>query len=430
LLLRSAIDSARLNELQGLRWLEAIAMEFRETFRMALRALRRNKLRTVLTMLGILIGIGAVICTVAIGEGGSSLIHDQLEGLGTNLVWIEAGGRNVNGVRTGNAQTKSLTIEDAMAIQNSIPLIANLAPHVDGPMQVVYGNQNWATHYRGIPPVYFEIRRWPIYIGAMFTDSDVEHMTNVCVLGYTLVETLFGADDPVGKTIRLQNQPFRVVGVMEPKGVSSTGFDQDDFIMIPYTTAMKKLKGIYWLDDIFASAVSTDAIEPAIDQVTRLLRQRHHLRPDEPDDFNIRHPEDTLKAQEEASHTFTLMLASIASVSLLVGGIGIMNIMLVSVTERTREIGVRMAVGATERDVRVQFLVEALVLSLLGGALGVIVGMAASAGVSKLLQWPAIITPLAIVVAAAFSAAIGIFFGYYPALKASQLDPIEALRAD
>ncbi len=405
-------------------------MEFRETYRMAFRALRRNKLRTVLTMLGILIGIGAVICTVAIGEGGSSLIHDQLEGLGTNLVWIEAGGRNVNGVRTGNAQTKSLTIEDAMAIQNSIPLIANVAPHVDGPMQVVYGNQNWATHYRGIPPVYFEIRRWPVYLGSMFTDSDVEHMTNVCVVGWTLVETLFGAEDPVGKTIRLQNQPFRVVGVMEPKGVSSTGFDQDDFIMIPYTTAMKKLKGIYWLDDIFASAVSTDAIEPAIDQVSRLLRQRHHLRPDEPDDFNIRHPEDTLKAQEEASHTFTLMLASIASVSLLVGGIGIMNIMLVSVTERTREIGVRMAVGATEQDVRVQFLVEALVLSLLGGAMGVIVGMAASAGVSKLLRWPAIITPAAIVVAAAFSAAIGIFFGYYPALKASQLDPIEALRAD
>ena len=317
-----------------------------------------------------------------------------------------------------------------MAIQNSIPLIANVAPHVDGPMQVVYGNQNWATHYRGIPPVYFEIRRWPVYLGAMFTDSDVEHMTNVCVVGWTLVETLFGAEDPVGKTIRLQNQPFRVVGVMEPKGVSSTGFDQDDFIMIPYTTAMKKLKGIYWLDDIFASAVSTDAIEPAIDQVSRLLRQRHHLRPDEPDDFNIRHPEDTLKAQEEASHTFTLMLASIASVSLLVGGIGIMNIMLVSVTERTREIGVRMAVGATEQDVRVQFLVEALVLSLLGGAMGVIVGMAASAGVSKLLRWPAIITPAAIVVAAAFSAAIGIFFGYYPALKASQLDPIEALRAD
>ena len=398
--------------------------------RMAFRALRRNKLRTALTMLGILIGIGAVICTVAIGEGGSSLVHDQLVGLGTNLVWIEAGGRNVNGVRTGNGGTKSLTVDDAMAIQQFVPLIPSVAPNVDGPMQVVYGNQNWSTHYRGVSPEYFEIRRWPAYMGSLFDSSDVEHMTNVCLLGRTVVDTLFGTDEPIGKTIRLQNQPFRVIGVMQPKGLTPTGFDQDDFVMIPYTTAMKKLKGIYWLDDIFASAVSTEAIDPAIDQVSRLLRQRHHLRPNEPDDFNIRHPEDTLKAQEEASHTFTLMLASIASVSLLVGGIGIMNIMLVSVTERTREIGVRMAVGATERDVRMQFLVEALVLSLLGGAIGVIAGMAASAGVSKLLRWPAIITPLAIVVAVVFSIVIGIFFGYYPALKASRLDPIEALRAE
>lgn len=264
----------------------------------------------------------------------------------------------------------------------------------------------------------------------MFTESDVEHMTNVCLLGRTVAENLFGVDDPIGKIIRLQNLPFRVIGVMEPKGLSTTGIDQDDFVIIPYTTAMKKLSGIYWLNDIFASAVSAEAIPPAIDQVVRLLRQRHHLRPDEPDDFNIRHPEDTLKAQEEASHTFTLMLASIASVSLLVGGIGIMNIMLVSVTERTREIGVRLAVGATEKDVRVQFLVEALVLSLLGGITGVIAGMLASVGVSKLLEWPAIITPRAIILAAGFSIAIGIFFGYYPALKASQLDPIEALRAE
>ena len=397
---------------------------------MAFLALRRNKMRTALTMLGILIGIGAVICTVAIGEGGSSLIHDQLVGLGTNLVWIEAGGRNINGVRTGNAETKSLTVDDARAIQEAIPQIAVVAPHVDGPMQVVYGNQNWATHYRGVPPQYFEIRRWPVTEGALFTESDVEHMTNVCLLGQSVADRLFGTEYPIGKILRLQNQPFRVVGVMEAKGLTPTGFDQDDFVMIPYTTAMKKLKGIYWLDDIFASAVSTEAIDPAIDQVTRLLRQRHHLRPDEPDDFNIRHPEDTLKAQEEASHTFTLMLASIASVSLLVGGIGIMNIMLVSVTERTREIGVRMAVGATERDVQMQFLVEALVLSLLGGAIGVMAGMAASAGVSRILRWPAIITPIAIVVAVVFSVVIGIFFGYYPALKASQLDPIEALRAD
>ena len=323
---------------QGQRKALRGSLPFGNTLQIAFRALNRNKMRAALTMLGITIGIGAVICTVAIGEGGSSLVQDQLVGLGTNLVWIEAGGRTINGVRTGNGATKSLTVDDAMAIQRTIPLIASVAPNVDGSMQVVYGNQNWSTHYRGVAPQYFEIRRWPAFMGALFTDADVEHMTNVCLLGRTLVDVLFGSADPVGKIIRLQNQPFRVIGVMQPKGLSTTGIDQDDFIIIPYTTAMKKLKGIYWLDDIFASAVSTDAIAPAIDQVTRLLRQRHHLRTEEPDDFNIRHPEDTLKAQEEASHTFTLMLASIASVSLLVGGIGIMNIMLVSVTERTRRL--------------------------------------------------------------------------------------------
>jgi putative ABC transport system permease protein len=405
-------------------------MEFRDTFRMAFRALARNKLRTTLTMLGIMIGIGAVICTVAIGEGGSSLVHEQLLGLGTNLVWIEAGGRNVNGVRTGNGATKSLTVDDAMAIERSVPLIASVAPTVDGPVQVVYGNQNWSTHYRGISPEYFEIRRWTVERGSLFTTSDVEHMNNICVLGRTVVDSLFGTDDPIGKTLRLKNQPFRVIGVMQPKGLATSGFDQDDFVNIPYTTAMKKLAGIYWLNDIFASAVSPEATAPAIDQVRRLLRQRHHLRPEEPDDFNIRHPEDTLQAQEEASRTFTLMLASIASISLLVGGIGIMNTMLVSVTERTREIGVRMAVGATEHDVQKQFLTEAVALSLLGGAAGVVFGIGASAGVSRLLHWPSIISPIAIVTAAIFSTAIGILFGYYPAQRASRLDPIEALRYD
>ena len=395
---------------------------------MAVRALARNKLRTILTMLGIMIGIGAVICTVAIGEGGSSMIHDQLEGLGTNLVWVEAGGRNINGVRTGNLATKSLTVDDALAIERYVPLIANVAPNVDGPMQIVYKNQNWSTRYRGVPPQYFEIRRWSVDYGVLFTQQDVEHMNNVCLLGRRVVDTLFGTDDPIGKTIRIQNQPFRVIGVMKPKGVSPTGFDQDDIVIIPYTTAMKKLSGIYWLNDIFASAVSSDAVGPAIDQVSRLLRQRHHLRPDEPDDFNLPHPEDTLKAQEEASHTFTLMLGSIASVSLLVGGIGIMNIMLVGVTERTREIGIRMAVGATDQDVQKQFLVEALTLSSLGGALGIVFGIAASAGVSKVLRWPSIVSPIAIVTALLFAGAVGIFFGYYPAQKASRLDPIEALR--
>jgi putative ABC transport system permease protein len=402
----------------------------RDVFRIAFRAIARNKLRSALTMLGIMIGIGAVICTVAVGQGGTQRIQDQLQGLGTNMVWIEAGGRNINGVRTGNGQTKTLTVDDASAILSDVPLIANVAPNVDGPMQVVYGNQNWSTHYRGVPPEYFQIRNWPLERGVLFTSADVQHETDVCLIGRTVSQALFGSDDPVGKTIRLQNLPFRVIGLVQGKGLSTTGMDQDDFVIIPYTTAMKKLKGIYWLDDIFASAVSPEAIDPAVDQVARLLRQRHHLRPEEPDDFSIRHPEETLQAQEQASRTLTLTLASIASISLLVGGIGIMNIMLVSVSERTREIGVRIAVGATERDVQMQFLVEALALSLLGGGLGVIIGIGTSLGASKVLEMPAIISPLSILIAALFSCCVGIFFGYYPARKASQLDPIEALRSE
>jgi putative ABC transport system permease protein len=403
-------------------------MAFRAAFRMALQALARNKLRTVLTMLGITIGIGAVICTVAIGQGGSSLVHDQLVALGTNMVWIEAGGRNVNGVRTGNAGTKTLTLDDADAIKRSIPFISLVAPNVDGNVQVVYGNQNWYTRYRGVPPEYFQVRRWNLQSGSMFTQGDVDRLSSVCLLGHTLVERIFGEDDPVGKTIRVQGLPCKVVGVLQQKGLSTTGFDQDDMVAVPITTAMHKLKGISWLDDIFCSATSPESVTLAEDQIYRLMRQRHRLRPDEPDDFNIRHPQDALQAQEEASKTFTLMLASLASVSLLVGGIGIMNIMLVSVTERTREIGVRMAVGAAEEDVRMQFLIEALALSLLGGAIGVVFGMGASVGLSKILRWPAILSPAAVVVATVFSVLVGLFFGYYPAQKAASLDPIEALR--
>ena len=398
------------------------------TLQVAARALARNKLRAALTMLGITIGIAAVICTVAIGQGGTQMVQDQIAGLGTNLVWIEAGGRNVNGVRTGNGETKSLTVDDALAIEQNVPEIASLAPNVDGPAQVVRGNQNWSTTFRGISPEYFAMRRWDLEKGVFFTTSDVTQMTDVCLLGKTVAQTLFGDDDPVGQTIRVQNIPFRVIGVLQAKGLAPTGRDQDDFIMIPYTTAMRKLKGDNWLDDIFASAVSPEAIPAAELAVCNLLRQRHHLRSDEPDDFNIRHPEDTLQAQQEASRTFTLMLASIASVSLLVGGIGIMNIMLVSVTERTREVGIRMAVGATEEDVRMQFLVEALMLSLLGGCAGMLTGILASREVSQLLQWPAVVSPVAVVVAVLISVVTGIVFGYYPAYQASRLDPIEALR--
>jgi putative ABC transport system permease protein len=401
---------------------------YRDTLRMAMRALKRNKLRTALTMLGIMIAIAAVICTVAVGQGATRQVQDQLTALGVNMIWIEAGGRNVNGVRTGNGATKTLTVDDAAAIKASVSQIASVAPNVDGPMQVVYGNQNWYTRFRGVSSDYFEIRNWQQASGTLFTSSDDQHETDVCLLGKTVANLLFGSDNPIGETIRLQNLPFKVIGTMEAKGFSPTGFDQDDIVVIPYTTAMKKLKGIYWLDDIYASAVSSDAITPAIDEITGLLRQRHHLRTDEPDDFNIRHPEETLQAQEEASRTLTLMLAGIASVSLLVGGIGIMNIMLVSVTERTHEIGVCLAVGATETDVQKQFLAEAVTVSLIGGAAGVLFGIGASAFISRILQWPSLISPLAIMVATILSFVVGVLFGYYPARLASRLDPIEAIR--
>jgi putative ABC transport system permease protein len=406
----------------------AILLPYRDIFRMAFRALQRNRLRTTLTILGIMIAIAAVICTVAVGQGATQRVQDQLTALGVNMIWIEAGGRNVNGVRTGNGQTKTLTVQDAEAIPAGVRQIASVAPNVDGPMQTVYGNENWFTRFRGVSSEYFEIRNWRQERGALFTSADSLHETNVCLLGNTVAEALFGSGDPLGKTIRLQHQPFTVIGTMQQKGFSTAGSDQDDVVVIPYTTAMKKLKGIYWLDDIYASAVSSDSIPPAIDEITRLLRQRHHLRPDQPDDFNIRHPEETLQAQEEASRALTLMLAAIASISLLVGGIGIMNIMLVSVTERTREIGVRLAVGATEKDIQKQFLAEAVAVSLVGGAAGVLFGIAASALVSRILQWPSLISPLAIAVAAILSLCVGILFGYYPARIASRLDPIEAIR--
>jgi putative ABC transport system permease protein len=379
-------------------------------------------------MLGITIGIAAVICTVAIGQAGQVKIQEQLSNLGDNLVWVEAGSRNMQGVRTGSGNTTTLRYDDMMAILNSVPLIKAASPQVDNRAQVVYNNQNWYTGFRGIAPEYLIVRRWSIARGAIFTKEDVDQYANVAVLGATTANILFPSEDPLDKTIRLGNLPFKVVGVLNPKGISSSGLDQDDFIMIPYTTAQHKVKGTDYYDDIMCSAISPDAISPAIDQVTSLLRQRHRLREDQADDFNIRRPEEFLKQQETTSRTLTILLGSVASISLLIGGIGVMNIMLVSVTERTREIGVRMAVGATERDVRMQFLSEAIVLSLLGGAFGIFGGWLAAKGISVVLAWQTFISVQAIVAAFLFSVAVGIFFGYYPARKASALDPIVALR--
>jgi putative ABC transport system permease protein len=403
-------------------------MRYSVVFQIALRALGRNKLRSALTILGITIGISAVICTVAIGQGGSAMIRQQLASLGENMIWVEAGGRNVNGVRTGNGATKTLTADDVVAIRDTVPYIVAASPNTDGNVQLVYGNQNWYTRYRGVSEDYPQIRNWGVAYGSFFTRDDVDHIANVCVLGHTVVKELFSNANPVGETIRMGTIPCKVIGVLATKGQSTSGFDQDDLIAIPYSTAMHKLRGISWLDDAYFSTDSADTIPMAQDAIERLLRQRHHLRTDEPDDFNIRHPEDILEAQEQTSETFTLMLGSVASVSLLVGGIGIMNIMLVSVTERTREIGVRMAIGATEQDVQTQFIIESLALSLIGGVCGIVFGIVASAGISDALDWPTAISLLAILVAAAFAAGIGLIFGYYPARKASELDPIEALR--
>ena len=391
-------------------------------------ALVRNKMRSLLTVLGITIGIAAVICVVAIGKAGQAQVEQQMNNLGDAFVWIEAGGRAVNGVRTGTHGTKTLVLSDAVAIKNQIPLIKSVSPNVDGSIQIIYANQNWYTGYRGVAPEYFDIKRWTLDQGAYFTADDVERASDVCVIGRTVRDQLFGAKDPIGQVIRVRNLPCKVVATMKPKGLSVSGQDQDDTVIMPYSTVMKKIKGNNWLDDILCSAVSPDVVKLAGQQAAALLRDRHHLRPEEDDDFNIRNPEDIIQAQLEASRTMTLLLVAIASISLVVGGIGIMNVMLVSVTERTREIGVRVAVGATEEAIQLQFLGESVMLSLAGGAAGVLLGVFGSAFVGRTLQWPMQLSIEAVILAAAFSVAVGVFFGYYPARKASRLDPIESLR--
>ena len=408
--------------------LREVVVNYAALFRSALVALLRNKMRSILTVLGITIGIAAVICVVAIGKAGQARVEQQLNNLGDNFVWIEAGGRAVNGVRTGTHDTKTLVMADAIAIKNQISLIKSVSPNVDDPVQVVYGNQNWHTSYRGVSPEYFEIKRWYVDQGAIFSQDDVDRAADVCTIGRTVRDQLFGVEDPIGKVIRVNNLPCKVVATLHPKGLSLDGRDQDDTVILPYTMAQKKIKGTTWLDDILCSAVSQDAVKIAGQEATALLRDRHKLRPEQEDDFNIRNPEDIIQAQLDSSKTLTILLIAIASVSLIVGGIGIMNVMLVSVTERTREIGVRVAVGATEEAIQLQFLGESIMLSLVGGAAGVLFGIVGSYVVGQTLHWPIQMSAEAIVVAAAFSVAVGVFFGYYPARKASLLDPIEALR--
>jgi putative ABC transport system permease protein len=343
--------------------------------RLALKALRQNILRTALTMLGIIIGVGAVICVVAIGEGAQASVERAITNIGANMVWIEAGGVNRGGVRTGTGGTKSLTLEDYVAIKDRVSSVTNVTPQSDGRVQMVYGNQNWNSSVRGVGPEYLALKGWEVARGGMYTDIDVQRATNVCVLGQTVADQLFAAQDPVGETIRVKDQPCIVVGVLAAKGQSATGQDQDDNVLMPYTTLMKKITGKTWLDDIMCSALSAKLVEPAELEIAALMRERHHIRPGADDDFNLRHPTEIAEAIKQSTQTMEALLAAVASVSLIVGGIGIMNIMLVSVTERTREIGLRQAVGARGRDVLRQFLVEAIILSLIGGAIGIAVGM-------------------------------------------------------
>lgn len=394
----------------------------------ALWALLRNKMRSALTVLGITIGIAAVICVVAIGEAGQAQVELQLSNLGDNLVWIEAGGRAVNGIRTGSDSTPTLTLADARAIKDQMPLIRLVSPNVDEHIQMVYGGRNWFSSYHGVGPDYFDIRAWQVEEGAPFSQDDVDNAAGVCALGKTVRNELFGPEDAIGKVIRVGSMPCKVIATLKAKGLSASGQDQDDQILLPFTTAQKKLKGVTWLDDILCAAVSQDVVKLAGQQAAAILRDRHHLRADEPDDFNIRNPEDIIKAQLETSRTLKLLLIAVASVSLIVGGIGIMNVMLVSVTERTREIGVRVAVGASEEAIQLQFLSESVMLSLIGGTVGVVLGVTGSFLIGRTLGWAMAISPLSIVVAAFFSVAVGMFFGYYPARKASLLNPIEALR--
>jgi len=397
------------------------------TLVIALKALNRNKMRTILTMLGMIIGVGAVITMVALGRGAQSTIEDQVKAAGTNMININAGNFSQGGVRQGQGNSTTLMPEDAASLRD-VPGVQYVAAGVNSRSQVIAGNQNWSTSINGTEVDFPLIRSWPTKYGSFFTQQDVNSAAKVAVLGTVVANTLFGEDvDPTGQIIRIRNQPFKVIGVMTSKGTGAMGNDQDDVIFAPYTTVQKKLQGITHIQNITVSATDANTA-PVAAAIEQQLRLRHKLIGNDPNDFMVRTLEEMASVRTETTKTMTTLLATIAGVSLIVGGIGIMNIMLVSVTERTREIGLRLAIGARGKDVLLQFLVEAIVLSLLGGLLGIGMGYALSGAAERFLSWPTSIPPEAIAMAFGFAAITGVFFGFYPAMKASRLDPIEALR--
>jgi putative ABC transport system permease protein len=404
-----------------------------QALRIALRSLKVNKLRTALTMLGIMIGVAAVIAMVSVGAGAQARVAEQIQSLGSNLIIALSGSSNAAGVRLGQGSQLTITEEDAAAIAREVPAVQVAAPSSRGNAQVVYGNLNWSTGIQGVTADYFEARDWPIDVGRPILQEDVDGATKVALLGQTTALNLFGDADAIGQIIRIKKVPFTVVGLLSRKGQNSWGQDQDDVILVPLSTAKKKVLGVSQANARSVGSISIkvragEDMSDAEAQIRDLLRQRHRLQPSQDDDFWLRNLSEVLQTQEESSKVMTYLLAAIASVSLLVGGIGIMNIMLVSVTERTREIGLRMAVGARARDILTQFLVEAVTLSLIGGVIGILLGIGGSNAISALAEWRTVLAPSAVVLAFGFAAAIGIFFGFYPARKASRLDPIEALR--
>jgi putative ABC transport system permease protein len=400
------------------------------SLKISIRALWVNKMRSSLTLLGIIIGVGAVITMLAVGTGARAQIIEQISKMGSNLLIVFPGSSTSGGARLGAGTQSSLTMKDAEAILNECPSVSDVAPILSGVAQVVYRQQNWSTDVIGTTPGILNVRDWTLSEGNPFTDQDVKRATKTCLLGQTVVENLFGGYDPVGQIIRIKKIPFTVVGVLSPKGQSAGGRDQDDVIFIPLTTAQIKVFGTPFpgmVRLIYVKATSAEEMNTAVDEVTGVLRQRHHLHPREDNDFIVRNLTQFMQAAEQSSRVMSLLLGAVASVSLIVGGIGIMNIMLVSVTERTREIGIRLAVGAKVWDIRLQFIIEAVVLSLLGGIVGIVLGVTGSKLISILVGWSTLVSPISIIIAFIFSGIVGIFFGFYPAYKASLLNPIDAL---
>lgn len=395
---------------------------------LGLQALTRNRMRAALTVLGIVIGVAAVIATLAIGQGARAAVQQQIRALGANVMSVIPGTVTAGGARMGMGGITTMTVEDAEAIRRECPAVIAVSPTVRRGSQVVYGNQNWGTTVQGVAVEYLDIRQWPVEKGAMFSDSDVRGATKVCVLGSKVAEQLFASEDPVGNTVRIKDIPFRVLGVLSYKGGQGMGGDQDDVVLVPYTTSQRRLQGITHIQGIHVSAASEKQVEEARTQITELLRQRHRIRPGTDDDFFIYTQLDIASTAESTSKVMTTLLASIAAVSLLVGGIGIMNIMLVSVTERTREIGIRRAIGATRRDILLQFLAESVFLSLAGGAIGVSIGIAAATAITNMARWPTQVQPEVVALALGFASLVGVFFGFYPAKRAADLDVIESLR--